>query len=137
MYLADKKRIIIGNLGEFVFLPGDYVYVGSAMGTGLLRARLNRHLRSDKKKNWHLDWLVPHVMIRGICYHVGREKLECNWVQMMINQEGAVYPVSGFGAGDCTMGCGAHLMYLSNGISLEKICLLLNAHSLMSLEADV
>jgi len=43
-------------------LPGYYIYIGSAFGPGGVRARMLRHLRADKPKHWHIDYL------REFCY---------------------------------------------------------------------
>jgi Uri superfamily endonuclease len=129
LYLAENKRISIGHLGDFDLLPGDYVYVGSAFGSGGLRARLKRHYKIEKKKQWHLDWFLPHASIKGVCYRFGPERYECDWVQELISIKGAKYPVPGFGSSDCVKKCGAHLIYFSEEISLASLCKLLNARS--------
>jgi Uri superfamily endonuclease len=129
MYLADNKRISVGHLGEYDLLPGDYVYLGSAFGSGGLRARLKRHYKIEKKKHWHLDWILPHVSIKGVCYRFGPEKLECEWVQMLIGTKDALYAVPGFGSSDCVKKCEAHLIYFEEELSLVSLSKLLNAHS--------
>jgi len=58
LHLSKKlERIEIGKLGRFAFDAGFYVYVGSAFGPGGLKARLQRHLRTDKPLHWHIDLL--------------------------------------------------------------------------------
>ncbi|WP_429615053.1 DUF123 domain-containing protein, partial [Sphingobium olei] len=41
-----------------IFMPGWYVYAGSAYGPGGLRARIRRHLRRGKLLHWHIDHLT-------------------------------------------------------------------------------
>jgi sugar fermentation stimulation protein A len=53
MRLNSRRRIDIGGLGSCLFQPGHYVYVGSA--TRNLDARVARHLRTRKRKRWHID----------------------------------------------------------------------------------
>lgn len=53
-HLGTKKRIKIGALGRFLFLPGCYVYVGSGLNN--LNKRIERHLCKNKKLRWHIDY---------------------------------------------------------------------------------
>jgi len=50
----------IKSLGEILFEPGLWVYVGSAMGSGStsLENRLGRHFRKEKTIYWHIDYLL-------------------------------------------------------------------------------
>jgi Uri superfamily endonuclease len=129
MHLEDNQRIKVGHLGEFSFLPGDYVYVGSALGSGGLRGRLGRHMRNEKKKHWHLDWFLPPAVIRGFGYETCIEQLECCWVQILMRMNGASTPVVGFGASDCAVNCAAHLIYYASGVEIEAVRARLTAHS--------
>ena len=45
---------------RFSLKEGLYVYVGSAFGTGGLRGRILRHLKKDKPKHWHFDFITTH-----------------------------------------------------------------------------
>ena len=38
--VSKMKRLAIGSLGELDIIPGFYAYVGSAFGSGRLRARI-------------------------------------------------------------------------------------------------
>ena len=40
---------------------GHYLYAGSAYGPGGIRARAARHLRRDKSRRWHVDWLTTQT----------------------------------------------------------------------------
>jgi Uri superfamily endonuclease len=44
--VTEVRRLRIGYLGEFDIVPGFYAYVGSAFGSGGLRARIGHHLES-------------------------------------------------------------------------------------------
>ena len=46
----------VGALGEVSLEPGWYLYVGSARRH--LEARLRRHLRPEKRRRWHIDYLL-------------------------------------------------------------------------------
>ena len=54
--LKKDSRIEIGKLGLLNFDKGYYVYVGSALNS--LEARLERHLKTEKKLFWHVDYLL-------------------------------------------------------------------------------
>ncbi|WP_338457675.1 GIY-YIG nuclease family protein [Methylococcus capsulatus] len=102
--LTADARIIVGRLGEFLFPAGRYVYTGSACRN--LAARIDRHLSRDKKLRWHIDYLleVESAEVVGVRLF---EDGEC-----VVNQttEGIVV-APGFGASDCSSGCGSHLKY--------------------------
>ena len=122
--LALSRRLQIGKLGEFTFPPGDYVYVGSALGPGGLQARLNRHLRGDGRPHWHIDWLRAVSEVMGCCYQIDQLRLECRWSQVLAADPGACIPVPRFGASDCRSKsgkCAAHLILFKSGILAGKL----------------
>ena len=41
---ARAAAIYVGRLGNLTVTPGCYLYVGSALGAGVLRGRLRHHL---------------------------------------------------------------------------------------------
>jgi Uri superfamily endonuclease len=126
--LSEPERIYVGALGEALFPPGDYVYVGSACGAGGLRGRLSRHLRSSPKLHWHIDYLrqVAQVVAWAFALHNRGTFLssndrhpgssECEWYQALASTPGALVPLRGFGASDCTHGCPAHLALFPGGL---------------------
>ena len=59
MRLEKSVKIRVGKLGEFQFPAGWYVYTGSAKNG--VKARVMRHLRSNKKKRWHIDYLLEEA----------------------------------------------------------------------------
>ncbi|HTX61230.1 MAG TPA: GIY-YIG nuclease family protein, partial [Methanobacterium sp.] len=76
-YLNSDALISIGKLGEIDFPPGYYVYVGSALNS--LLARIKRHLSSDKKLYWHIDYFLGHgdVEVVDVIYAVDDARWEC------------------------------------------------------------
>ena len=54
--LRQPKVIRVGALGRHHFPVGWYIYTGSAR-SGLVQ-RIRRHLRQDKRKHWHIDYLL-------------------------------------------------------------------------------
>ncbi|WP_018954792.1 GIY-YIG nuclease family protein [Thioalkalivibrio sulfidiphilus] len=98
----EAVSVRVGQLGEFAFAPGYYVYTGSARRG--MKARLKRHLARDKRLRWHIDYLLanPHVTVVDVQI---LDQPECEVNQYITG----TIPVPGFGASDCTAGCGAHL----------------------------
>ncbi|WP_246152248.1 GIY-YIG nuclease family protein [Roseospira navarrensis] len=90
--------------------PGWLVYAGSARGPGGLRARLRRHLRPDKARRWHVDWLTTAPGVRVWAGPVPGGD-ECALMASVLALPGATVPVPGFGSSDCPR-CPAHLAAL-------------------------
>lgn len=109
--LDDPISLQIGKLGQFEFVEGLYAYVGSAHGPGKLRARLARHLRAEKKRHWHIDYLTTCAAIPAIWWKPSLERLECQWARSLAALPGVTMPVSRFGSSDCM--CDSHLFALS------------------------
>lgn len=105
----DIERIAIGKLGQFDFQKGYYVYVGSAKRN--IRARIERHLKINKKKRWHIDYLRPHLHIQAVQSYPEREG-ECQLFERLRSEHNASMPVKGFGSSDCK--CYSHLFYFKN-----------------------
>jgi len=121
--LDKQERITIGKLGTFNFPAGYYLYVGSALGPGGLRARLARHRRDskssaqsssrqmDKNLHWHIDYLLQRAQLVEVWSVASEERLECKWSEVARGLSGAQLLVRGFGSSDCR--CPAHLIYFS------------------------
>lgn len=92
--------------------PGHYCYLGSAFGPGGIRARCTRHLRRDKPKKWHVDWLTNVAVDVAVSPHPGAT--ECALTARLSAFHGASIPIAGFGSSDCRR-CPAHLVRL-NGL---------------------
>lgn len=111
--LLHPRVICIGKLEDAQFLPGDYLYEGSARGYGGLRSRVGRYLEGSEKRHWHIDWLMPAVVVKGYYYLETNKKLECDWNQVILNLPECSVPIQGFGASDCKhipIPCAAHLV---------------------------
>ena len=89
--------------------PGTYAYCGSARGPGGLKARLSRHLRRDKTKRWHIDWLTSLATEIAALAIPGGD--ECALRAALARLPGASHPVPGFGSSDC-QNCPSHLLRL-------------------------
>ena len=104
MNLTEERMITIGGLGTVRFPHGHYAYVGSALGG--FRSRLNRHLRSEKKPHWHIDYLLEKAVLDSIITGETQERTECKIVRALAQKFGSV---PGFGASDCR--CRSHLFF--------------------------
>lgn len=108
--LTQGQTIRVG-LRSVHFPGGYYAYVGSALGG--LKARLRRHLKADKKRYWHIDYLLEKAAINGIFIAETQDRIECRIAQEL----GLKFdPVPGFGSSDCN--CPSHLFF---SLDEEKI----------------
>lgn len=122
--LDQLRSLKIGRHGKYNFSPGEYLYVGSALGSGGLRARLGRHLRGSENRRWHIDWLRSVTTVKGYFYTATSENLECSWNQFLSGLPGVSIPVPGFGASDCRnkpSPCVAHLVWFGSGVDINLI----------------
>jgi sugar fermentation stimulation protein A len=103
--LEQKKILSVGSLGQISFPPGYYVYTGSARG--ILAGRVARHLRKEKKKRWHIDYLTAAADAVTALPVYTEADLECSAANMIAGMaDGAV---NRFGCSDCS--CTSHLYY--------------------------
>lgn len=110
-------RLVVGRLGCIGFIPGRYLYVGSARGPGGLRARISRHVRTERRQHWHIDALTDAAPVTEVWYDDGARRLECAWAALLAGMPGCASPVPGFGASDCA--CSTHLFLPPPG-SIEQ-----------------
>lgn len=109
IFLKEGVRLRIGKLGIHDFLPGYYVYAGSALGG--LHCRLKHHLKSEKRMHWHIDYLLQRAAVTQIWYALGQLRLECTWDAIVRGLPEAISSIPGFGASDCQ--CSSHLTYFT------------------------
>lgn len=102
--LDAGRKIRVGALGSLHFKKGYYAYVGSAMG-GIGR-RLMRHLSKEKKKHWHIDYLLERGKILEVYCFPSPKKEECAYARRYTER---FTSVPHFGCADC--GCQSHLFY--------------------------
>jgi Uri superfamily endonuclease len=108
--LQHDIAISVGILGMLSLPAGRYVYVGSAFGSGGIRARVNHHLIPSPKPHWHFDYLKPYITLQAVLWQSGVDRLECEWVHRLIDLPGVIVPIASFGASDCRSGCPSHLL---------------------------
>jgi Uri superfamily endonuclease len=99
----------IGRLGGLRLQSGFYVYVGSALGPGGVRARLAHHLGPSIRPRWHIDYLRLRTSLEEVWYCHDRLSWEHQWARHLGTQPGVSIPLAGFGASDCR--CESHLYF--------------------------
>jgi Uri superfamily endonuclease len=119
LLLQDCINVEVGRLGLCSFVPGVFVYTGSALGPGGAPARIGRHLSRRKAPRWHIDYLDAVAPIIAVSVAYGSERRECRWSQRLRALEGCYAPVAGFGSSDCRDGCPAHLWRLPDDLPLS------------------
>ena len=109
--VPQMKRIEVGQLGKFDIVPGYYAYVGSAFGSGGLRARLSHHLESIAAPHWHIDYLLRVAQPVEIWYTTASQKLEHHWAEVLEKAPQFRIPIPRFGSSDYHRSRSSHLFY--------------------------
>lgn len=102
MHLESDRFIQIGKLGYILFRKGWYIYIGSALNS--LEARISRHLRSEKKYHWHIDYFLDYAEIKKVYIKRGIVKEECTVAKSFSE---SFRNILNFGCSDCS--CESHL----------------------------
>ena len=107
--VSEDIIVQVGALGKKVFKKGLYAYVGSAQ-TNIIQ-RLKRHLRSDKRKFWHIDYLLDNnaAGIVKIFFRKANKTEECKTAKALYERN---KPIIGFGCSDCS--CKSHLFHIND-----------------------
>jgi Uri superfamily endonuclease len=100
------------RLGDLRLRSGFYVYVGSALGPGGVRARLAHHMKKPSRPHWHIDYLRKHAVLEEVWYCYDRTPWEHEWARHIRMARGASVPLAGFGASDCR--CESHLYFFES-----------------------
>ncbi|WP_456341689.1 GIY-YIG nuclease family protein [Thermovibrio sp.] len=111
-YLSGELSFSVRSGKFFTLQKGFYVYVGSAFGSGGIPSRLTRHLKREKKKHWHLDFITTSplfspelvVLLPGL-------RVECMVASLISSLHGS-FPVDSFGSSDCS--CPSHLFLVDD-----------------------
>jgi Uri superfamily endonuclease len=109
--VSQMKRLAIGSLGEFDIIPGFYSYVGSAFGSGGLRARIGHHLESTAEPHWHIDYLLQVATPVEVWLTTADRKLEHQWAEFLGDAPGFRVPILRFGSSDYHRSRSSHLFY--------------------------
>ena len=107
---SDENRpVLIGACGPLQLQPGYYLYAGSALGPGGLRARVGRHLGGTGQPRWHIDFLRQVTLPHEAWLYTGHDRQEHNWANALGNMPDVEATIPGLGASDCS--CATHLFY--------------------------
>ena len=119
LILLESPQVIeVGRLGTVDFPADSYAYIGSALNG--IAARVNRHLRSDKKLHWHVDYLLQRAHLTEVIWAESDQRMECCIANVL--QQRGLTSIPRFGASDCR--CSSHLFHspdfrlLQNEVSL-------------------
>ena len=113
--VSNDVAVQVGALGKLTFKRGLYAYVGSAQAN--LKKRVLRHLGKEKRKFWHIDYLLGSVEAKVIeMFHKEADKVGECIVARAIGERGR--GVMGFGASDCS--CESHLFRIEDYEFLRK-----------------
>lgn len=113
--MSNDVAVQVGGLGKLTFKHGLYAYVGSAQGS--LEKRVRRHLINEKRKFWHIDYLLGNGDAKVMAvFHKQADKTEECAVARAIGKRGK--GVAGFGASDCN--CISHLFRIEDYGFLQK-----------------
>ena len=118
LFCSQKGPAQIGKLGILQLRRGFYVYVGSALGPGGLRARVAHHRKLSHRPHWHIDYLRPHTRLDWIWYSQDRVCREHQWARVIRALRGASTPMAGFGSSDCR--CETHLFFFTSRPSFKE-----------------
>jgi len=117
---AEKTTsIMIGKLGMLNIQPGFYTYVGSAFGSGGLKARINHHMKIARRPHWHIDYLRKEIDLIKIVFDDSGERLEYCWAITLEKMPVATIPLVGFGSSDCA--AVSHLFYFKKKPDLTEL----------------
>ncbi|MDZ4172163.1 MAG: GIY-YIG nuclease family protein [Methanobacteriaceae archaeon] len=113
--VCEDVKLKVGRLGQLNLKSGFYVYTGSALNS--LGSRIKRHLSSEKKLHWHVDYLLLNKKskIDDVLFAISEDKIECQ-IADYISQKGE--QIVGFGCSDCN--CNSHLIYFKNSDEAHK-----------------
>ena len=104
-------------MGEASFKNGDYIYIGSAKGC--LEARLQRHLRKNKRIFWHIDYLLENKKAKILQIWTIDRKMEYQTAEVFCQDPTNEIIKKGFGSSDCK--CLTHLFFVKNKKQIESI----------------
>jgi Uri superfamily endonuclease len=114
--LDGEAEAVVGKLATHRFLPGYYLYLGSALGG--IHSRVRRHVAGGRRLHWHIDYLRQLADVVEVWYMVSSQSLECRWYRAAAGMPEAQVAVAGFGSSGCR--CASHLLYFASAPSFEE-----------------
>ena len=117
--VSQMKRLEIGCLGAFDIVPGFYAYVGSAFGSGGLRARVGHHLESTTAPHWHINQLLRIARPVEVWYTTAHQKLEHHFADLLEKAPQSRVPIHRFGSSDYHRTRSSHLFFSKRAPSFD------------------
>ena len=113
--VGEDIDINVGALGTKSFTKGLYAYIGSAQIN--MEQRIKRHLRKQKQKFWHIDYLLENatVEITKVFFKKANKTEECKIARTISEKRKSI---SDFGCSDCN--CKSHLFKIDNYSFLQE-----------------
>jgi sugar fermentation stimulation protein A len=115
--LPRARRLRAGNLGLKSYPSGYYVYTGSARRG--LDMRILRHLRKEKTRHWHIDWLTQVARVEEIWVDIRPKSAECECHRRVLSLPGSRTLIPRFGSSDCR--CPSHLVFFHKRPNLRGV----------------
>lgn len=130
LLITFKKTqpLTIGARGIHTLEQGSYLYVGSARLAW--EKRVARHCRSEKKKRWHIDYILAANGAMVTAVWVSQENMECTICGVLLAQKWITVPMAKIGASDCR--CPAHFLAVDNGFAATRKILQKNGFAPLS-----
>jgi|TARA_B100001964_G_scaffold92199_1_gene103492 Uri superfamily endonuclease len=118
LFINLTAETILPNFFNTNLPPGHYGYAGNARGKGGVQGRCKRHIKSTKKKHWHVDWLTINAQkLLAIAFP---DKNECKIIQHLLTIKGTSVAIEAFGSSDCKT-CSSHLIKFPTNFSVQSI----------------
>ena len=111
LHLVKNRKCVIGKMGERSLEKGYYLYIGSALGSGGMAARVKHHLRKTNNPHWHIDYIREIMQVNQLWLDEGKKRMEHRWAGKVRKLAEFRETLRGFGSSDCN--CYSHLFYSS------------------------
>ena len=113
--VSEDINVDVGAVGKITFKKGLYAYVGSAQIN--LEKRIGRHFRKEKRKFWHVDYLLDNdaAKIAKVFFKNANKTEECETAKIIGE---SAEPIVGFGCSDCN--CKSHLFHICDYSFLQE-----------------
>ncbi|MBF0588713.1 MAG: GIY-YIG nuclease family protein [Magnetococcales bacterium] len=109
---------VVGARGAVDLVAGRYLYVGSARRAW--RSRVARHLRSEKKVRWHIDYILAEPGIKVTKVWINPVDCECATAEDVLQLPEIFLPGQRLGSSDCR--CLSHFIGVDGElVSLEGV----------------
>ncbi|MBF0455210.1 MAG: GIY-YIG nuclease family protein [Magnetococcales bacterium] len=111
--LTKNQTVTVGARGEIFLAQGCYLYVGSARKHW--EKRVGRHCQKNKKKRWHIDYILgaDGASVREVW--ISEQNRECRTNLALLKIPGVDIPAPRIGSSDCR--CPAHFLVTGEGFS--------------------